>query len=124
VVPAGDMPVAFAIGSPYLSTLLYGIADVCDAHDASLLVISGSHARKAWAINNALVDGFVLGHRDEIPLVAARTRQVPFVVMDDYAGPGANSVVIDGRGGARQAAEHLLGLGHRRFAIFAVGRAP
>lgn len=124
VVPAGDMPVAFAIASPYLSAALYGIAEVCDAQQASLMVISGSQARKAWAINNALVDGFVLGHPDEIPMVQARARKVPYVVMDTYAGPDANSVVIDGAGGARAAAEHLLSLGHRRFAIFAMCRAP
>lgn len=123
VVPAGDMSVAFAIGSPYLSATLYGIAEVCDAHDASLMVISGAQARKAWAINNALVDGFVLGHSEEVAMVEARARKVPFVVMDTFAGPGANSVVIDGEGGARRSVEHLLGLGHRRFAIMAVGRA-
>ncbi|MGN6489226.1 MAG: LacI family DNA-binding transcriptional regulator [Devosia sp.] len=124
VLPAGDMSVAFTIGSPYLSALLLGIAEVCDANGANLLVVSGARDRKAWAINHALVDGFVLGNLDEIPLLAARQRQVPFVLIDVDAGPNTNSVGVDGRAGARLAAEHLLGLGHRRFAILAVQRAP
>jgi DNA-binding LacI/PurR family transcriptional regulator len=124
VLPAGDMSVAFAIGSPYLSSLLFGIAEVCDTKGASLMVLSGAADRKAWAIGHALVDGFVLGNLDEIPMVQARQRQVPFALVDVEAGPGVNSVVVDGRAGARMAAEHLLALGHRRFAIAAVQRAP
>lgn len=124
VMPAGDMTVAFTIGSPYLSSLLLGIAEVCDDNGASLLVVSGAEDRKAWAIGHALVDGFVLGNLDEIPMVRARQRQVPFVMVDVEAGPDVNSVAVDGRTGARLAAEHLLALGHRRFAILAVQRAP
>jgi DNA-binding LacI/PurR family transcriptional regulator len=33
-------------------------------------------------------------------------------------------VVIDDRGGSRAAAEHLLGLGHRRLAVLALPRSP
>ncbi len=124
VLPAGDMSVAFTIGSPYLSSLLLGVAEVCDANGASMMVVSGAADRKAWAIGNALVDGFVLGNLDEIPMVRARQRQVPYAVVDMVAGPDASSVVVDGRTGARLAAEHLLALGHRRFAIMAVQRSP
>lgn len=124
MVPAGDMAVSFAISSPYLRALLLGVAEVCDDHAASLLVMSGAHERKEWAIRNALVDGFVLGSLDEIEMVRARQRQVPFVLMDMEAGPAVNAVRIEGRRGARLAAEHLLALGHRRFAILAVQRQP
>ena len=44
--------------------------------------------------------------------------------MDVDAGPEVNLVRVDGRGGARRAADHLLNLGHRRFAIFSVLRNP
>ena len=124
MVPGGDMSVSFAIASPYLSALLLGIAETCDAHGASLTVVSGARDSKAWAIRNALVDGFILGHADEIAMVRARQRPVPFVLVDSSVGDQVNSVVVDGRAGARQAAEHLLALGHRRFAILAVQRAP
>jgi DNA-binding LacI/PurR family transcriptional regulator len=124
VLPPGDMPVAHAVGSPFFREFMLGVAEVCDENDASLLVISGAENRKTWAITNALVDGFILGHLEEAALVAARQRKTPFVVMDVEAGPEVNSVRVDGRGGARRAAEHLLDLGHRRFAIFSVLRKP
>jgi DNA-binding LacI/PurR family transcriptional regulator len=124
VLPPGDMPVAHAVVSPFLRAFMLGVAEVCDENDASLLVISGAENRKTWAIKNALVDGFILGHLEEAALVAARQRKTPFVVMDVDAGPEVNSVRVDGREGARRAAEHLLDLGHRRFAIFSVLRKP
>jgi DNA-binding LacI/PurR family transcriptional regulator len=124
VLPPGDMPVSHAIGSPYFRDFMRGIAEVCDEYDSSLLVISGAQDRKTWAIRNALVDGFILGHVEEAALVSARQRKVPFVAIDMGAGPQSHSVRVDGRDGARQAAEHLLSLGHRRFAIASVLRKP
>ena len=124
VVPPGDMPVSHAVGSPYFREFMRGIAEVCDQHDASLLVISGAQERKTWAIRNALVDGFILGHVEEAELVFARQRKAPFVVIDMDGGPQSHSVRVEGREGARQAAEHLISLGHRRFAIASVLRRP
>jgi DNA-binding LacI/PurR family transcriptional regulator len=124
VIPPGDMSVSFAVAGPYLNAVLRGVAEVCDQRGASLMLISGAEEQKSRAIREALVDGFILGHADEVPLVAARRRKVPFVVMDMTAGNRVDAVCIDGRGGAKQAAEHLLALGHRHFAIAAVGRRP
>ena len=124
VLPPGDMPVSHAVGSPYFRDFVRGIAEVCDQFDASLLVVSGARERKSWAIKNALVDGFILGHVEEAPLVSARQRKAPFVVIDMDGGPQIPSVRVDGRNGARLAAEHLLALGHRRFAIASVLRRP
>jgi DNA-binding LacI/PurR family transcriptional regulator len=123
VIPPGDMPVSFAVASPYLNALLRGVAEVCDQRGASLMVISGAEEQKSRAIRDALVDGFILGHANDVALVSARRRKVPFVLMD-MATAKVDAVRIDGRGGARLAAEHLLALGHRRFAIVAVGRRP
>jgi DNA-binding LacI/PurR family transcriptional regulator len=124
VLPPGDVPVSHAIGSPYFRQFMRGIAEICDQHDASMLVVSGARETKTWAIRNALVDGFILGHVEEVALVSARQRMAPFVVIDMDGGPQFHSVRVDGRDGARQAAEHLLGLGHRRFAIASVLRRP
>jgi DNA-binding LacI/PurR family transcriptional regulator len=124
VLPPGDMPVSHAVGSPYFREFMLGIAEVCDQYDASLLVISGARERKTWAIRNALVDGFILGHVEEVALVSARQRKAPFVVIDMDGEPQFHSVRVDGREGARQAAEHLVSLGHRRFAIASVLRRP
>ena len=121
-IPAGEMSVATAFNSPFVRKFLSGVAEVCEERGASLVVISGAEERKDWAIRNALVDGFILGHAEEVSLISVRHRKVPFVVMDLDAGPDVNSVRIEGRKGARLAAQHLLKLGHRKFAIVSVLR--
>ena len=122
VLLPGDISVTHSVKSPYFHDFMLGIAEVCDENSASLMIVSGAEERKNWAIRNALVDGFILGHVDEVGLISLRHKEVPFVVMDMDAGPGVNSVRIEARSGARRAAEHLLALGHRKFAIVSVLR--
>jgi DNA-binding LacI/PurR family transcriptional regulator len=124
VLPPGDMSVSTAFQSPFFREFMLGISLVCDEHGSSLVVLPGSTDRKSWAIANAVVDGFILGHRDEVAMVTARRRKVPCVVMDMEAGPDIPTVTIAARDGAREAAEHLLTLGHRRFAVISVARKP
>ena len=45
-------------------------------------------------------------------------RRLPLVFVDGDPRPGAASVILDEREGARLAAQHLLDLGHRRVATF------
>jgi LacI family transcriptional regulator len=47
----------------------------------------------------------------------ALVRNIPFVVVSNRLGYGTNAVLIDQREGTRMAIEHLLSLGHRRFAL-------
>ncbi|MGH9244807.1 MAG: LacI family DNA-binding transcriptional regulator [Acidimicrobiales bacterium] len=44
-------------------------------------------------------------------------RKLPLVFIDQDPVPGIPSINIDDRGGARAAAQHLVGLGHRRVGI-------
>jgi DNA-binding LacI/PurR family transcriptional regulator len=44
-------------------------------------------------------------------------RKLPLVYVDQDPVAGISSVNVDDRGGARAAAQHLVGLGHRRVAI-------
>ncbi|PWH17691.1 MAG: hypothetical protein DDG60_01575 [Anaerolineae bacterium] len=44
-------------------------------------------------------------------------RNIPFVVVGNRLGYGTNAVLIDQREGTRMAIEHLLSLGHRKFAL-------
>ncbi len=53
-----------------------------------------------------------------VPAYLARHR-VPVVEVDRQFAPGeSDGVVVDNAAGARAATEHLLGLGHRRIALF------
>jgi DNA-binding LacI/PurR family transcriptional regulator len=48
-------------------------------------------------------------------------RRLPLVFVDQPPVAGADSVLLDDRGGARQAAEHVLGLGHRVVGLLTMG---
>ena len=49
-----------------------------------------------------------------------RRAGLPAVVVDAPAWPGHSAIMVDDEGGARLAAEHLLGLGHREVLIVGV----
>lgn len=129
VVMPGAFGITIAFRHPYMRDFLAGVTDVCEEHGAGLSLVSGIDDQRGWGIRNALVDGFILGRIEEVELIeAAIRRRLPFVVMDTDGGPDISSVRIDDRGAARLAAQHLVDLGHRRFAILSVlrqsGRAP
>lgn len=114
---------AYSFTDPYLRELMAGIAEVCDAHGAGVSIVSARRQTKAgWRVQSALVDGFIVSClRVGADLVAlARERQLPFVSVDLDAGPATRSVLVDDRGGAYLAAQHLLALGHRRLAVVAM----
>ncbi len=127
VVPFGDFGVAMAVGNPLLRMFLQGVAEVCDEIGANLMIVSRLPDRKSAGTVNALVDGFILARPEDVmEIEAARLRRLPFVVIDFDAGPQVSAVNVDARSGCRAAAEHLIGLGHRRFAIlsFLRGEGP
>ena len=51
-------------------------------------------------------------------------RGLPLVTVDQEPVPGVPSVIVDDRGGGRQAAAHVIELGHRRIGIIAFGNGP
>ena len=74
------------------------------------------------AVREAVVDSFVVYSlpEDHPQVNAALERRVPVVVVDEPRLPGRSFVGVDDRNGARQAAEHLVELGHRRFGIISL----
>jgi DNA-binding LacI/PurR family transcriptional regulator len=121
---AGAIGVLFAERLPYAFTdpaavlVLDGIASALDSAGLGLLLVPG-RADNTATVQRALVDGFIVySMLEDDPLVAAAlARRIPTVLLDQPPRAGVPSITVDDADGARQAAEHLLGLGHRHFAI-------
>jgi DNA-binding LacI/PurR family transcriptional regulator len=122
VTPPGAYGTVVAFDNPYFNALCSGIATVCDDRGASLTIVPGFGADKFWGIKNALVDGFIIHWIEDAAVIEARGRRLPFVLLDMDGDKETNSVRVDDRTGTRAIAQHLVDLGHRRFAIVSVTR--
>lgn len=115
VIPPGNWGVHDTLRNPVFHQFLLGVAEACDAAGINLLLSCDLHRPGAAS---AMVDGFIFTRVEHIgDIEPARLRRLPFVVMDSDQGPEVRSVCVDARAGAALAARHLVGLGHRRFAI-------
>jgi DNA-binding LacI/PurR family transcriptional regulator len=111
----------FAFSDPAAVWLLRGISEVCAEHGHTILLLPappGTH-NAGDAIRDAVVDGFIVYclPRGDARLQALDERALRTVMVDESYHPTAAFVGIDDRGGARLVAEHLIALGHRRFAV-------
>jgi len=118
-------PLAYFFEDPWARALMTQVAAVCDATGTGIALVSAQNQQKlAWNINSALVDGFILlcVEGGEQLVALTRRRQLPFIAL--ALGDGDAAIPAIGLGniaGAAQAARHLADLGHRRFAILAIG---
>jgi DNA-binding LacI/PurR family transcriptional regulator len=105
---------SYAFTDPASVRLLQGIARATEDAGVALLVVP-----ERGDVRDAVVDAFCLySLPGEHPNVAAvQERGVPLVVVDEPRLDGHAFVGIEDRRGASLAAEHLLALGHRRFAL-------
>ncbi|RCS24496.1 LacI family DNA-binding transcriptional regulator [Phyllobacterium salinisoli] len=115
------LPLSYFFEDPYARVLMSGITEACDASGTGISLVSAANEEElAWNMQNALVDGFILfclEGADKL-IQSSRERQLPFVALDLGSGDETMSAVgIDNLAGARLAAQHLLDLGHRRFAV-------
>jgi DNA-binding LacI/PurR family transcriptional regulator len=116
IVPPGNWGVVDAMRNPVFREFMLGVAEVCDAAGASLVITQDKGGN--GGVRTALVDGFIFGRIEHLADVEpARLRRLPFAVIDVDAGPEMNSVRVDAQAGSLAAARHLIGLGHRRFGI-------
>lgn len=109
---------SYAFTDPAAVLVLDGIASALEAADLGLLLVPG-RSDTTTTVQRALVDGFIVySMLEEDPLVAAAlARRIPTVLLDQPPRVGVPAITVDDADGARQAAEHLLSLGHRRFAV-------
>ena len=117
-------PLQSAFADPASVLFLEGIAGAGEDADSGLLLIPAHPNNEgASVVQNAMVDGFVLysippGH----PFVeAALRRRVPVVCVDQTQIGGTSWVGIDDRAAARESAQHLVDLGHRRIGVIVYG---
>ncbi len=98
---------------------LQGVATGCEERGVGLSLVPKIDGRDAALVHTALVDGFILycTRMEDPRLDAVRERRLPYVLVDYDPAPDRRVVGIDDVGGARAVAEHLVGLGHRRFGI-------
>jgi DNA-binding LacI/PurR family transcriptional regulator len=121
-----DYPLTEAFTDSATVQFLHGVAAGCEEREVGLSLVPRIAGRDAALVRTALVDGFVLyctpegDPRHE----AAKERQLPYVRVDYAPEREMLAVNVDDRGAARQVAEHLVALGHRRFGLALSSERP
>jgi DNA-binding LacI/PurR family transcriptional regulator len=101
------------------TAFLGAIADELAPTGLALALLTASDRDDVVPARDLALDGAVL--YSCLPESTARTwllrRRLPLVTVDQDPIQGVSSVNVDDRAGARAAAEHVLGLGHRRVGL-------
>lgn len=99
------------------------IADELAPTGLALTLLSAAPREGIIPARDVALDGALVYSCDPTsPAVGWLTRRrVPLVFVDQPPAAGIPSVNIDDRGGARSAAQHVLGLGHQRVGIVTSG---
>lgn len=108
--------------NPYFGEFSAGVATAAEAAGMAIQFISPLHGSLARAVDRASVDGIItVGLGADHPEVGQIRRSgIPYVVVDSTALPDEPAIEVDDEGGARLAAEHLVGLGHRQFLVIGI----
>jgi DNA-binding LacI/PurR family transcriptional regulator len=113
---------AATFSNPFFGEFSAGVAEVAERLGYELHFISPLHGSLALAVGRATVDGVVaIGLSASHPEVGQiEAAGLPMVLVDSDDLPDHGSVVVDDEAGAREAAEHLLALGHRDVVVLAM----
>lgn len=119
-------PIHEALRNPYLGELIQGIGAACLEHEYMLMIVPPVRGRVMDAARRAVVDALVaigLGPLDDM-INLMKNRHIPLVTIDGDAASGVMNVGIDDEQAAFDLMNHLLGLGHRRFAVIGLDEEP
>jgi LacI family transcriptional regulator len=113
------------ISDPYFAAVVKGVESISrqDSWHIFLYNTEEDGEREAAILRElrGRVDGVILTPADESLEAQQRllSTKIPIVLLDREinAGDEFDKVLIDNEGGAAQAAEYLLGLGHRRIGV-------
>lgn len=118
-----------SISNDFYSLIIRGIEDIARQQGYYALICSTYGKLKIEShylslLHNRLADGvIVLSSELESEQLQHLSRQHPLVFCSEYRkGLGISAVSVDNRSAGREAAEHLLSLGHRKIAF--VGGTP
>jgi LacI family transcriptional regulator len=117
-----------SIANPFAAIHLSEVERLLQQEGYSLLVgSSGRPARDKELVaffENRRLEGIIASPASEYEDQASpfSTTKLPTVVIDRELGSGFDAVLIDHFEGMRQVMHYLLGLGHKRVALFALGR--
>jgi DNA-binding LacI/PurR family transcriptional regulator len=117
-------PLSYAFSDPAAVLFTQGVSLASEPAHLGLLLLSGTDPEDPATVTEAAVDGMLavsVAARDPL-LAVALGRRLPLVLVDGAPHPGVPRVGIDDEGGARAAADHVLGLGHRRIGVIALGK--
>ncbi len=105
---------------------LGAVTDGLDPTGLALTLISTTARGDIVPARDAALDGAIVYACDPDTTAAdwLFKRGLPLVTVDQQPVPGVPSVNVDDREGGRQAARHLVELGHRRVAVVAFGNGP
>jgi DNA-binding LacI/PurR family transcriptional regulator len=119
-------PLSVIFSNPFFGAFAEGVALVAEESGYGLTFISPLDGSLARAVGRATVDGVVaIGLTDDHPEVEQiRRAGLPIVFVDSSALSEFTSIDVDDVGGARAAAEHLIGLGHHDFLVIGVEPPP
>jgi LacI family transcriptional regulator, galactose operon repressor len=109
----------------FTTAMVHGLADVASSHSFGVFLCNsyGGFAKERQHIELLLdrqVDGIIMtGFKvEQRGAPAAPTRDVPLVYLYSYTSATDSPCILpDDEGGARLAAEHLIGLGRKRIAF-------
>ncbi|WP_320775254.1 LacI family DNA-binding transcriptional regulator [Streptomyces sp. CRN 30] len=111
-----------ALTTEFFAGVYTGAARVAAEHGFGVVLYPSpagiGPARDPFASARAALDGVIASSMAADALTAIRGDQLPLVMLDSDpdGSPGAAATVnLDIADGVRQLADHLLGLGHRRF---------
>ncbi|GGJ83940.1 LacI family DNA-binding transcriptional regulator [Deinococcus aquiradiocola] len=132
-----DATLSYAFADPAASLFLGGLARALEPQGLGLLLIPNPHlppapddtapqAAPLGRVQSASVDGFIVySASDGSDLLRTVVgRGLPTVLVDQSPMPGAAHIGIDDAGGAREAARHLLDLGHRHVGVLSLEFGP
>jgi DNA-binding LacI/PurR family transcriptional regulator len=112
----------YAFTDPGLVQFLRGVADTMSAAGMAMLLLPADADSDGALVRSAIVDAFIVSSiREDDPVVqAVRSRRLPFVSCGSPRLKGVPYIGVDNVRSAALAADHLVGLGHRRLGVIAL----